>query len=323
MQQTMPSSPQSAAIRETPPPAAAPATSAADALPGAAVLRKDIPPPPSALPQSEIVPPPPQKTPPPAATRQEFIVVASEKSSAAAQKPRAQAAAAQANGGAAAIKTPPTPKTGAGLREAFSGEARRKIGGAIMNGLTGLLSEARNIAGKIGGGNDVAPPFLPVPATSEVPEKAGAAAMEMWKSIRRGDLRMAQAANTPNVRRRNHLIDQALVCYAQAQGHQTNETLYLNWGLSLLGKALHLPEKKREPFFNAAIDKFLAGNVIAPHRFDFSLATLYAIVGREDECRQWLETARQSGTLDAESLRHAPDFDGVRRQPWFAEFMRG
>ena len=235
-------------------------------------------------------------------------------------------------------ETKPAPKMPPSLPSAANGKKRpaenllmkkigklswRGIGGAIKNKTVNLISEATNVAGKINNGaNGDIPPFLPVPAISELPEKKGTAESEMWKCIRAGDLAMAQAAAVANMRHRNRLIDRALISYAQAQGHKTNETLYLNWGLSLLGKALHLPLKKREPFFNAAIDKFLAGNVISPHRFDFSLATLYAIIGRETECKQWLATARESGTLNLESLHHAPDFDGVRNQPWFAEFMR-
>ena len=235
-------------------------------------------------------------------------------------------------------ETKPVPKMPPSLPSAANGKKRpaenllmkkigklswRGIGGAIKNKTVNLISEATNVAGKINNGaNGDIPPFLPVPAISELPEKKGTAESEMWKCIRAGDLAMAQAAAVANMRHRNRLIDRALISYAQAQGHKTNETLYLNWGLSLLGKALHLPLKKREPFFNAAIDKFLAGNVISPHRFDFSLATLYAIIGRETECKQWLATARESGTLNLESLHHAPDFDGVRNQPWFAEFMR-
>ncbi|MGI9298155.1 MAG: hypothetical protein ACR2QC_09695 [Gammaproteobacteria bacterium] len=335
--------PPSAIAQKPPPPTVAAAS-------GDSESRENVPPRPSAPPQSEIVKPrtptisaPPETVPktvpesaPSAVVSPKPVFQKPESESAKPAPSPATAETAQKSRPEIAAQTredapPPETKingeTKTVPRGAAAGVSWNAIGvalSAIKSGSANLLSDVRGAAGKIVGGADGGPPpFLPVPAASEVPEKAGAAETEMWKCIRRGDLRMAQAANAPGLRRRNRLIDQALACYAQAQGHRTNETLYLNWGLSLLGKALHLPEKKREPFFNAAIDKFLAGNVIAPHRFDFSLATLYAIIGREMECRQWLAAARESGTLDAESLRHAPDFDGVRRQPWFAEFMRG
>ncbi|MGI9306044.1 MAG: hypothetical protein ACR2P5_01935 [Gammaproteobacteria bacterium] len=202
--------------------------------------------------------------------------------------------------------------------------AARGAGNIIKRGCLDAWQEVQNAALKITGGETAASlPLLPTPIISDIPEQTESAAeSEMWKQIRKGDLCMEQAANVFNLRRRHRIIDRALVHYAQAQGHKTNRTLYLNWGLALLGKALHLPPKKRDPSFNAAIDKFLAGNVIAPHKFDFALASLYAIIGRAGECRRWLETSRESGMLDRESLRNAADFENVRRQPWFAEFAR-
>ena len=199
----------------------------------------------------------------------------------------------------------------------------RKVGSAIASGSTGMFSEIRNAANKLRGNEDPASlPLLPVPAVSELPEKTETPAeMEMWREIRQGDLRTVQASEIFNIRRRIDLIDRALTHYAQAQGHKTNQVLYHNWGLSLLGKALHLPEKKRDPYFNAAVDKFLAGNVIAPHQFDFPLASLYAIIGHNAECKKWLAASRASGTLNIEELLYGPDFDKVRQQPWFAQFI--
>ena len=86
--------------------------------------------------------------------------------------------------------------------------------------------------------------------------------------------------------------------------------MYQNWGKALLAKALHLPAKKRAPLFNAAVDKFMAGNVVKKNYFDFSLAMLYAIMDNPEECKKWLDKAANSDTLDVDTLRHAPDFDG-------------
>ena len=49
---------------------------------------------------------------------------------------------------------------------------------------------------------------------------------------------------------------------------------------------------------------------------------LYAIMDNPEECKKWLDKAANSDTLDVDTLRHAPDFDGVRNEPWFAEFLR-
>ena len=165
-------------------------------------------------------------------------------------------------------------------------------------------------------------PFLPTPAVSKVPMEDDEAAIKMWKEVRNGDQTMVRATSVKSLHERNRLIDRAIIYYAQAQAHKTNKTLYHNWGLALLAKALHVSPKKRAAFYNAAVDKFLAGNVVEPHYFDFYLASLYAIIGNKAECLKWLQTARQSGKLDVESLMQAPDFDSVRNEPWFDEFIQ-
>lgn len=211
-----------------------------------------------------------------------------------------------------------------GWRAVLAKGKLRNVGGVVKNSGINVLHGLQHVTQKaLGNGSEANLPFLPVPAVSVPPEAASSEAeTDMWRHIYQGDLALTQAGNAVNLRRRNYYIDQALARYAKAQGYQTNETLYLNWGLALLGKALHLPEKKRDPFFNAAIDKFLAGNVVAPHHFDFALASLYAIIGRAGECQRWLATSRESGNLNKESLRHAPDFDHMRSYPWFVEFLR-
>ena len=219
---------------------------------------------------------------------------------------------------AAAVTTPlngnsPPPKASRLLNSPLW----KKIGDSVKKQTSGMWGDLKN-----SGDSETSLPFVPALIVSEIPETTKTPAeTAMWRQIRQGDLYMEQTASTTNLKRRNRLIDRALTHYTQAQSHKTNETLYLNWGLTLLGKALHLPDKKRDPFFNAAIDKFLAGNVIAPHRFDFALASLYAIVGRANECKQWLEKSQESGTLDLESLRYAPDFNAVRKHAWFNEFI--
>ena len=198
----------------------------------------------------------------------------------------------------------------------------------IVNHLSKVSKVTGNIKEKVTqvvlkGGVDESLPSLPVPVISEIPQQVESEVeIRMWSHIHNGDLYVARAGNALNFRRRHQLLDKALYQYAEAQGYKTNVTLYMNWGLALLGKALHMPDKKRSLFYNSAIDKFMAGNAVQSHHFDFVLASLYAIIGQEQECQRWLEKSRDSGTLDNESLRHAPDFDGMREKEWFAEFMR-
>lgn len=198
----------------------------------------------------------------------------------------------------------------------------KRAGGRVGDGAAQALAGLRGVKSLFKQTDNAPLPFLPAPPLSEVPTTGDAATIQMWKEVRQGDQIMARATTMKSLRDRNRLIDRAITCYAQAQSHKTNKTLYHNWGIALLAKALHVAEKKRAPFYNAAVDKFLAGNVVSPHYFDFYLASLYAIIGNKQECLRWLEKARESGKLDADSLMQAPDFDAVRNEPWFDQFLR-
>ena len=200
-------------------------------------------------------------------------------------------------------------------------ETTKNITALSGNGLIKFGNGIRSVTNIIKESNDGPLPPLPAPIISEIPTNISSADALMWKEIRNGDAMMERAANAKNLRQRNRIIDSAMVAYARAQAHRTNKTLYHNWGIALLAKALHVDEKKRAAFYNAAVDKFLAGNVIAPHYFDFHLASLHAIIGNKDECRKWLDKSLQSESLDVESLMQAPDFDSVRNEPWFDKFL--
>ena len=143
----------------------------------------------------------------------------------------------------------------------------------------------------------------------------------MWHYIKQAEVCLENATRPKNFWRQKRLRDRALSHYAKAQEHKTCDALYFNWGIALVDKAMLMPEEQRESYYHAAIDKFLAGHAISPKRFQFPLATLYAIAGESEQCRTWLKRSDESGTLDKESLRDAPDFERVRGQPWFSEFI--
>ena len=167
--------------------------------------------------------------------------------------------------------------------------------------------------------DEILPP-LPVPEVTDIPPEAIGPEALMWRAIRAGDAAMADALPARTFRERHRKIDQAIGLYAEAQSHKTNDVLYFNWGLALLGKALNTPDKKRAVFMNAAVDKFMAGNVVRPGAFDFHLASLYALMGDGENCRKWLRACAERNNLDSASL-DAPDFDAMRGQDWFREFQ--
>ena len=95
---------------------------------------------------------------------------------------------------------------------------------------------------------DVDLPLVPAPPVSEIPLAAAGARLSMWQEVRKGDLYMVRATTAKTMRQRNRQIDASISHYAQAQSHESNETLYQNWGKALLAKALHLPAKNERHY---------------------------------------------------------------------------
>ena len=223
-----------------------------------------------------------------------------------------------------ATTKPPPVKEKRRAKGVFFAGVKKTLGKAQAQGSARITESARMLTDIIKSRGEKSAanlPFLPVPAVSEIPSSAAGSELNMWKAILQGDALIRRAATARSLRERNRLLSAAIGEYTKAQGYKTNKALYHNWGLALLAKALHVPEKKRSPFFYAAVDKFMAGNVVSPHYFDFHLASLYAIIGNREECRKWLEISRDNNVLDIESMKQAPDFDSVRNEAWFDEFL--
>ncbi len=159
-------------------------------------------------------------------------------------------------------------------------------------------------------------PLIPLVPILPPPADAKGAQLMMWSEIAHGNRRMYRAALALSVHGRNRHLDAAIKHYNRAQMHQTGDYLYHNFGLAYVARALHTPEKDRQQYFKMAADKFVAGNAMRPHYFDFSLAALYALANDGEQCRQWLQ---ESGAADKDALR-AAEFDNVRGHRWFAEF---
>ena len=222
------------------------------------------------------------------------------------------------------IPVPPAapPKVPATPRVSFNAAAMMRKSAAALKRAKPVAARMKNGFDKLSGA--IAPkeeilPALPIPEMTEIPREAVGPEALMWRAIRAGDQAMAQALPARTARERHRKIDKAIGLYAEAQSHKTNDVLYFNWGLALLGKALNTPDKKRAVFMNAAVDKFMAGNVVRPGAFDFHLASLYALMADGENCRKWLQACADNDALDAAALQ-APDFDAVRGRVWFREF---
>lgn len=52
----------------------------------------------------------------------------------------------------------------------------------------------------------------------------------------------------------------------------------------------------------------------------YNLACIYALRGNKEECRKWLLTGQEAGTLvTRDHAMKDSDLDSVRNEPWFKE----
>jgi hypothetical protein len=98
--------------------------------------------------------------------------------------------------------------------------------------------------------------------------------------------------------------------------------LWLSWGVAL-SRLAQLPAlAEREAVFLLARDVFLWEEAMRPGSEAYTIACIYALMGKFEDCRQWLERARAFKTLP--SLLHMQtdaDMDPVRGLPWFTEVL--
>jgi len=123
--------------------------------------------------------------------------------------------------------------------------------------------------------------------------------------------------------RSSDLLDGALRSFEKAHERDPDSAdVYRSWGYALVAKAVAAPDRQQGKLYRDAAQKFMEGNLRAPHQNDFTLASVYALAGDEKRCRKWLEESRHSGALDVESLREVPEFESMREKPWFRKYLQ-
>lgn len=158
---------------------------------------------------------------------------------------------------------------------------------------------------------------------SPSPPPAGAA-----RPGRDEDLRVAQELfresvelNGADVAQSRQRLAKALRIYERHADGADDPEFFRAWGLALTAKAVDSSGKRRAAAFEKAADTLKEGNLRRPHQNDFLLAALYALYGKERQCRRWLDESRDSGQLDAETLRTVPEFEKMRAKPWFGQYL--
>jgi tetratricopeptide (TPR) repeat protein len=121
----------------------------------------------------------------------------------------------------------------------------------------------------------------------------------------------------------DHLFAQAGEKYAEALRIKPDKHEALkNWGIALLLQAQTKTGAEADRLFGLASEKLSEAERIEPGTGSYNLACIAALTGRGEDCRQWLEQARQHGRLPGrEHLESDTDLDPVRKQPWFTAFL--
>ncbi len=93
-----------------------------------------------------------------------------------------------------------------------------------------------------------------------------------------------------------------------------------NWGAALLHQARIKTGKKRKNLLDEAKEKCLKAESIKTGEGSYNLACVCASLDDEKECKKWLKTGEQAGTLS--TRKHAmgdDDLKSVRSKQWFKE----
>jgi peroxiredoxin/Flp pilus assembly protein TadD len=98
----------------------------------------------------------------------------------------------------------------------------------------------------------------------------------------------------------------------------------LNLGWTLGEQAHATSGAEAERLRRLALAKSVAAHVVEPKSYAaYNAACAHALLGEPEECREWLETAREFDALPpVEHMQSDPDLDCVRDEEWFQECLQ-
>ena len=107
-------------------------------------------------------------------------------------------------------------------------------------------------------------------------------------------------------------------CEAAAGVKPEWEAIWDVWGNVLWAQAKDAGAAEAGRLLAQAKLKFLQAESLKPGSGAYNVACLCAMLGEEDECREWLLKSNEPGTLVTyEHLAADPDLQSVRDRPWF------
>lgn len=86
----------------------------------------------------------------------------------------------------------------------------------------------------------------------------------------------------------------------------------------LFAQGMRVEGEERARLLREALEKFLSSEALEAGTGAYRAACVYARLGEEEECRNWLEKSREPGILvTRDELAEESHFDDVRQHDWF------
>jgi tetratricopeptide (TPR) repeat protein len=158
---------------------------------------------------------------------------------------------------------------------------------------------------------------------------AARASFDAREAARRGyeSLRQAQAIRDGGGdlgEEWHRLIGEAIEGYERAVALDPDLWQALSdWGVALLLQAETTSGPEAERLRRLALEKAVAAHRLMPGSYGaYNAACAHALLGEPQECRKWLETAREFDALPSVAhMQSDPDLDSVRDEEWFQEYL--
>jgi len=97
-----------------------------------------------------------------------------------------------------------------------------------------------------------------------------------------------------------------------------------SFAISYIEHAMALPEEHREPLFREAETRLRRREELQPGAGSYNLACIFSLRGNAEECRLWLQRAKDHGFLPKPvNLLTDPDLESVKELPWFIDLANG
>jgi len=121
----------------------------------------------------------------------------------------------------------------------------------------------------------------------------------------------------------NILLDKIFDKFIQVLQYEPKNTR----AISGLGACFHEKAglrsgQEQEEFYNKAVEKYLEAEELEKGSASYFLASIAALMGHEEECRNWLLVGQDTGNLDTYEYAYKDkDFVSVRDKAWFKEIQ--